>query len=71
MSKARIQSVFRAVRRGNRDQHGDRITVSSTKVTKSGKSLTTVYRKGKFILQLPKKELERRKYLELRKLKAA
>ena len=69
MSKARQQSITRALKRGNVDIRGNNTKLSSTKLTKSARSLTTVFRPHKFVVQLTDKELKRRDNLQKRKQK--
>jgi len=58
MSKAKGQSKFRAFQRGVLDVNGNRTSVSSTKVTKSGINLPGTERKNIFSTSEPFKKLK-------------
>lgn len=65
MSKARPQSRTRRLRRVSAGLSS--VAPSSTKLTKSGRSLHTTSRPHKFTIELTRKEMLRRFYLKLRK----
>ena len=65
MSKARTQSRTRRLSRVSKGLSST--APSSTKLTKSGRSLTTTQRPHKFVTELSKKEALRRKNLAIRK----
>lgn len=70
MSKARGQSLNRAFSRGNIDAYGNRIKVSSTKVTKSGINLPGVKRKNYYPSLTDEERNERREKRLKREAKA-